>query len=342
MHGTDHPYAAVQTRDGPNYNYCRYPAFVSPQSQSQSPRSPRTPACHDAQTALHYIYIHTHTGRRGRMLTHGDRHLPCVQRPHTRCLSPHPRSLTHSPCLTHTHHTTHTRGGTHPRCLIHAPCFAHACRISRTRGLFRLRCPFYTWRAGKHAFRHTRNHPTCTRGLTHTRGRFHTRGLSHTTPLTRSMRASQHASCHARAHTPQHHTHRDHTRNHTHGDTHPGDNTLHHTHGDTHAGDSRLNKSSRGLHTPPSSACTRPQLSSPRLHAARPNSPGRDRLQGGILPPLVPEGGHPAARTGSPHARRALPHCPSLPVCVCACASFSSSTPCSLSPSSRVSVYSVT
>ena len=102
------------------------------------------------------------------MLTHGDRHLPCI--PHTRCYSPNTRSLTHS-CLTHTYHTTHTRGGTHPRCLIHTPCltptrlFAHACRFCRTRGLFRLRCPFHTWRAGKHALWHTRYHTTHTDAL---------------------------------------------------------------------------------------------------------------------------------------------------------------------------------
>ena len=37
----------------------------------------------------------------------------------------------------------------------------------------------------------------------------------------------------------------------------------------------------------------------------------------GILPHHVPEGGYPAARTGSQHARRAQPHCPLLPLCVC-------------------------
>ena len=204
MHGMDHPYAAVQTRDGPNRNYRRYPASVSPQSQSSSPFSPHAPACHDAQTALHHI----HTGRRGCMLTHSDRHLPYTQRPYTHCYSPNTLSLTHTSCLTHTHHTTHTRGGTHPRCFIYTPCLAHACR-------FRLRCPFNTRRAGKHALRHTRKPTTHTRGLTRTRGliqtrgRTHTRGSSHTTPFTRAMRALQHAFRHARVHTPRHHTHRD-------------------------------------------------------------------------------------------------------------------------------------
>ena len=74
-----------------------------------------------------------------------------------------------------------------------------------------------------------------------------------------------------------------------------------------------------GSSHPPSSARNRQQHSPPLPLAARPNSPGRDRLQGGILPPLVLEGGYPAVRTGSPHARRALPHCPSLSVCVCVC-----------------------
>ena len=213
MHGTDHPHAAVQTRDGPNCNYRRYPAFVSPLSQSSSPFNPRTPACHDAQTALHQIHIHP--GRRGCMLVHAHRHLPCIQRPHTRCYSPNTRSLTHSSCLTHTHHTTHTRGGTHPRCLIHTPCltptrlFAHTCRLLRARGFFPLRCPFHTRCAGTHALRHTCDHTT------HMRGLIHTRGLTHTF----------------------HHTHRDHTRNHTHLDH-------------THAGDSR-HLSGSGVSIPP-------------------------------------------------------------------------------------------
>ena len=210
MHSTDHQLATVQTRDGPNYNYRRYPALISQPSQSSSPCDSRThtSACHETQTA-HYI----HTGRRGRMLVHGDRHLPCIQRPHTRCVSPHTRSLTHTLCLIHTHHTTHTRGGTHPRCLIHTGGFAHTCRLPHERGFFPLQCPFHTRRAGKHAHRHTRYHTTRTRGFTHTRGlthnrglihtrgRTHTRGSSHTTPFTRAMRVSQHAFKHTRVHT---------------------------------------------------------------------------------------------------------------------------------------------
>ena len=89
------------------------------------------------------------------MLPHGDRHLPCVQRPHTRCHSTNTRSLTHS-CLTYTHHPhggthprcllhtpclSHTHGGTHPRCLNHTGGFAHTCRFSRARGFFPLRAP---------------------------------------------------------------------------------------------------------------------------------------------------------------------------------------------------------
>ena len=65
------------------------------------------------------------------MLTHGDRHLPCVQRPHTRGPhTPNTRSLTH-PCLTHADHTTHTHGGTHPRCFTHAWGFTHTRAVSR-------------------------------------------------------------------------------------------------------------------------------------------------------------------------------------------------------------------
>ena len=71
------------------------------------------------------------------MFVHGDRHLQCVQRPHTHGLSHNTRSVTHTPCLIHTDYTTHTHGGTHPRCFFRTPC-----RVTRTRGLFRLRCPF--------------------------------------------------------------------------------------------------------------------------------------------------------------------------------------------------------
>ena len=168
------------------------------------------------------------------MLTHGDRHLPCVQRPHTCCHSP-TRSLSLTPCLTHTYHTTHTRGGTHPRCLIPTGGFAHTCRLPRARGFFPLRCPFHTRRAGKHARRHTRNHPTRTRGLIRTRGRTRgfTRGLSHTRGLihTRSCTHNQGSTCtrgflHTTPFTPavcaSQHAFK-HTRVHTHRDIHSGD-----------------------------------------------------------------------------------------------------------------------
>ena len=48
-HGTDYPCTTVQTRHGPNCNYSRYPALMSPQSQSPSPRSSctHTPACRE-------------------------------------------------------------------------------------------------------------------------------------------------------------------------------------------------------------------------------------------------------------------------------------------------------
>ena len=199
MHGTDHPYAAVQTRDGPECNYRRYPAFVSPQSQSPSPCDSRThtPACRETQTA-HYI----HTGRRGCMLTHADRHLPFIQRPHTRCHSPNTWSLSLTLCLTHTHHTNYTRGGTHPRCLFHTGGFAHTCRLPRARGFFPLRCPFHTRRAGKHALRHARNHTTRTRGLIRVRGFFHTRGRTCTRGLCRTRGLTRGLYCtRGRTHT---------------------------------------------------------------------------------------------------------------------------------------------
>ena len=108
---------------------------------------------------------------------------------HTVFLPTHGRSLSrasyiHTTLLTPTgaltrgvsfaHRASHIHGGTNPRCLAHAWGFAHTCRFPRARGFFRLRCPFHTRRAGKHARRHIRNHTTRTRGLT----RNYTRGLS--------------------------------------------------------------------------------------------------------------------------------------------------------------------
>ena len=107
--------------------------------------------------------------------------------------------------------------------------------------------------------------PHADRHLPYTQ-RPHTCGSSHTRPFTHA--------CHF---THAHHT------THTHGDTRTGE-TCHH-------------RGSQGLYTvyPPSSVCTCPQHSPPLTSKARPDSPGRDPLQGGILPPLVPEGGYPAA-----------------------------------------------
>jgi len=117
-------------------------------------------------------------------------------------------------------------------------------------------------------------------------------------------------------------------------------------------GHSRRGQSHRGLALPqgvpgslypPSFVCTHSQHSSPQPRKARPNPPGRDQLQGRIASPSVPEGGYPAARTGSPHTLRVHPHCPPLPPCVCS--SLTPSVPCSLFPIvpiSRVSVISVT
>ena len=207
MHGTDRTLAAVPTRHGPQCNYGRYSAFVPQLSQSpssfhtraQTPFYPRTPACYDAYIP-HQL---THTGRRGCMLMHAHRHLPCTQRPHTRCL-PCTRSLTHSSCLPHTHHTTHTRGGTHPRCFTHTPCltptrlFAHACRFWRTRASTHTWCSIQTRSAGKHALRHTRDHTTHTRGLFHTRGLTHTQGLIHKKGAHPYTRALSHTPLHSR------------------------------------------------------------------------------------------------------------------------------------------------
>jgi len=173
------------------------------------------------------------------------------------------------PFPSHTPYHSHTQG--------HSPAVFHSHRLGACHTH-----PFtHTRRAGKHAPWHTRHHTT------HTRGLFHTRGLNHTRCFfyTRGF-------FHTRGFI--------HTRGHSH--------TFHHTHRDIHAGDSRYHKGFRGLHTPPSSACTRSQHSPPLPHKARPNPPGHDPLQGGILPPLVPGGGYPAACTGSPHVVPAHPH----------------------------------
>ena len=135
------------------------------------------------------------------MLTHGDRHLPCVQRPHTRCHSP-TRSVTLTPCLIRTHHT---RGGTHPWCLIHTGGFAHTCRLPRARGFFPLRCPFNARSAGKHTLLTPAG--ALTRGVSHPRGGSYTSAVSRAhvvsspcgAPFTR--RAGKHARWHARHYT---------------------------------------------------------------------------------------------------------------------------------------------
>ena len=132
----------------------------------------------------------------------------------------------------------------------------------------------------------------------------HTGSLSHTPFDSRHACVAARVSTRLCTHTATPHT--------------PGPHSQPHTRGHSHRGQhSHSPLGLPGSSYPPSSACTRSQHSPPQPRAARPNSPGRDPPQGGILPPLVPEGGQPAAHTGSLHARRAHPRCPSLPVCVC-------------------------
>ena len=72
------------------------------------------------------------------MFTHGDRHLPCVQRPHT----PNTRSLTHT-CLIHTHTpagaltrgVSHTRGGSHTRAASRTHVVSSTCGAPFTHGV---------------------------------------------------------------------------------------------------------------------------------------------------------------------------------------------------------------
>ena len=108
MHGPNRTLAAVPTRRGPQCNYSRYSAFVhlSPSSPSHSPAQAPfhtcTPVCHETHTRRHY----THPGRRGCMLAHAHRHLPYIQRPHTRCFS-HTRGFSYTRGFTHARHDTH-------------------------------------------------------------------------------------------------------------------------------------------------------------------------------------------------------------------------------------------
>ena len=80
------------------------------------------------------------------MLVHGDRHLPCVQRPHTRCYSLslgrsliHRASLIHTTPLTPTGALTHgvssTQGGSHTRAASRAHVVSSACGAPFTHGV---------------------------------------------------------------------------------------------------------------------------------------------------------------------------------------------------------------
>ena len=154
------------------------------------------------------------------MLTHGDRHLPCVQRPHTHCHSS-TRSATHTPCLIHTYHATHTHGG-------HSPAVSHPHRGVRTH----VPLPARTWlpppavprsptacreaRTQAHSrphHSHTASHP-CAGSLPHMGAHSHTGALSHT---------RAHSYSGALLHTGAH------TVFHSHTGFHPYTGTLSHT-----------------------------------------------------------------------------------------------------------------
>ena len=186
--------------------------------------------------------------------------------------------------LVHAHrHLPYTQRP-HTRCLPHTRSLTHTPCLTPTR-LFAHACRF--WR---------------TRGLFHLRCPFHTR------------RAGKHA-------LRPHHSHMG-SLSHTGSLPHSGFHSYlsPHTPGHSRWG-LALPLGVPGSPYPPSSACTRSQHSSPRPRKDRPDPPGHDPLQGSTASPSVPEGGYPAARPGSPHALRALPHCPPLPLCVCVCVS---------------------
>ena len=181
------------------------------------------------------------------MIVHGDRHLPRVQRPHTRC-HPCTRSLTHTPCLIRTHHTTHTHGGTHPRCFnhtgvrTHVPPFARtwflppavplshtACREARTPAHSR---PQHSHtgahsRARPHSETHSGSHP-------HTGSHSHSRLLAHNAfPAllhSRHVCVAARISTHWCIRTATPHTPGPHSQPHTRGHSHLGSLSHHSPH----------------------------------------------------------------------------------------------------------------
>jgi len=229
------------------------------------------------------------------MLMHSDRHLPYTQRPHTRCL-PYTRPLTHS-CLTHTHHTTHTRGAlTRGVSLTHRALLPHGCSHTRA-----VSCVHVVSSACGAPFTHDMLGSTHsgTGSLPYTGSHPHSGLHSHSWLLAHNAFHLRYACVAARI-SP-----RSCTRT-----------STPHTPGHSRRGFASPQELP-GSPYPPSSTCTCPQHSSPRLRKARPDPPGHDPLQGGTASPSVPEEGYPAARTGSQHALRALPHCPPLPPYVC-------------------------
>ena len=235
------------------------------------------------------------------MLVHADRHLPCVQRPHTRCYST-TRSLTHTSCLIHTHTTplTHagaltrgvssTQGGSHTRAASRAHVVSSPCGAPFTHGV-----PGSP-HAGTLVTTPLTHGGSFVLGVSSTHGGSSTHRGTLTLVAPRTQRLSP-ALCVRRSthfatlvYTHRDTTHTGTTLHHTPGHSHWGQHSSPHTPGHSRRGFSPPQELP-GSSYPPSSVRTRPQHSSPRLRAARPNSPGHDRLQGGILPPLVPEGG---------------------------------------------------
>ena len=290
MHGTDHPHAAVQTRDGPNRNYRRY-RHLSRHSRSLCRYSRHahlrvtTPRLHS--TKFTFTPTPGDAAACSRMATDISRVYSDLT--HAVFLPTHGRSLTRGASFTHTTPLTPagalTHGVSSTQGLLLTPVVPLTYTGALTRGVCLTQGGSHT-RAASHA--HVVSSP-CGAPFTHgVPGSTHSGTLANT-PLTHGGSLALGVAlgvAHGVSLTPfTTHTHRDtrtgdliytrgsiYTQGHTHtrsytramrASQHAFPHTCVHTHRDIHSGDSRHHKSSRGLHTP--QALRAPVRSTPPL-----------------------------------------------------------------------------